>query len=239
MLAADTNILTDSKMLYGYPLSDASLYRVTRSLELLETDMNPSLKALQNAAIDTLAAIVHDSIIAYYKIPAEKAEVSPFIRRFADSTITLIKSAVNVVIKTVFSRLNDQEIKEIVGYQKTLLWTEPETNKKFVKFPLTDDLSTKLLYYVEIAVNEEDMSAHIDTICACYGEIFQLATTYYYHNAMSIVNVNSLTKRIADKGINKTLGLMETLLKKVLPNLSSSAFIDLAVYTRSLIHHAD
>lgn len=220
---------------FGYEIEPALYQNLMTNMAQIEAG-GPS-DALARTAADHLVQLTQIGIQAYYERPASLISMPSLVRKAADTGMSTIVKAVEMVIHKVLSKRSLAELQEMVADMRQLVCSSEETPARhFICFPLPAHLYERSQTLLARVAEDPQVELYRDDIIGSLEELIEEAIAVFYSAPLAKVQVGRITRAAADVGITTVKKGSSMVLSKVFKSMPHSEMLPLAAYFETLLH---
>ena len=220
---------------FGYEI-EASLYQdLIANLARIEAG-GPSDKLARTAA-DHLVQLTQVGVQAYYERPASLISMPSLVRKAADTGMSTIFKAVDMVIHKVLAKRSLDELQVMATDMTRLICVSDESPARyFLCFPLPTHLFERSQELLARVAQDSQVELYRDDIVSSLEELIEEAITVFYTAPLAKVQMGRITRTAADMGMTTVKKGSSMVLNKVFKSMPHSEMLPLAAYFQTLLH---
>lgn len=220
---------------FGFAVEEPLYLRLTSTLERILAGGRADELGRQAAA--NLVELVHVGLQVYYRHPADMIELTPLVRKAADTGIAAILKAVDMVIHKVLAKRSLPELQQMAYDMSQMICDSPdETPRHIICFPLPSDLYVRSQEMIARVQTDTGVDGYRDDIITSLEDLIEEAIQHFYIKPIAKVEVGRITKAAADMGITTVKKGSSIVLHKVFKTMPHAKLIPLADYFQTLLH---
>lgn len=171
--------------------------------------------------VSSLNSVVDAGFYFYYGRPSEQSDaLSPVMRKVADSVVNTVRKSIHMVIQRVFKKMSLSDLKVMSCYMDSMVITNPDDNQSYIAFPLSDGLRQQFIDTMGKIKQEEHIESYSAELAELFGSVVKDSAHYYYRFPTEMVNIGGFAKKAADLGIDTTVKGLQSLIRRVLKDIS-------------------
>lgn len=220
---------------FGYEI-EASLYAdLVANLQRIEAG-GPS-EELAKVAAQHLVQLTHIGVQAYYERPAGMISMPSIVRKAADTGISAVFKAVDMVIHKVLAKRSLEELQTMAADMCRLICVSDEPQPRyFICFPLPAHLFERSQALLARVSQDSHVELYRDDIIQSLEDLIEEGINVFYTAPMTKVRVGRITKAAADLGMATVKKGSSVVLHKVFKTMPHEAMVPLAAYFETLLH---
>ncbi len=221
---------------FGFEIPESIYINAVETInQILAGGPNSDLNA---KVAESLIDITEVGFEAYYQKPSELVNISPVVRKAADAGINAVRKGVHIVIRKVFSRMPNSELKVLAQYMANMInHDNAETNRRFyITFALNDrlfELAQTLLARVR---TDPELENYRDDIVQSLLDLIDAGVDAYYREPVGMISMSKLTRKTADLGISTAQKGTNSVVHRLFKVMPHEELIPLASYFETLLH---
>ena len=220
---------------FGYEIDAAMRDRLAANLEQILAG-GPADRLAKLAAQD-LVALVDIALRAYYEQPADMISLSPLIRKAADTGMSAVSKAVDMVIHRVLAKRSLEDLQQMARDMSSMLCSsQDEPPRHYVCFPLPAHLYERSQLLIARVHTDSDVDGYRADIIGSLEDLIEEAIQVYYVAPISKVEVGRITRVAADMGMTTVKKGSSMVLHKVFKTMPHATLMPLAEYFQTLLH---
>ncbi len=195
--------------------------------------------ASRDELVKALNEVVDSGFEFYYVRPtAERQDLSPMVRRAVDSVMNAVRRAIHLVIQRVFKKMSLEDLCVMANYLDSLA-IEDRQGDTWLAYPLNTGLRDRLVSLVARIGYAEARNLYERDLVVFFADIVSESAHYYYHQPVTMINLSGFAKKATDVAIDTTVKALQSLLERVIKDLSHDAISQLPDMLDYLIVSAD
>lgn len=220
---------------FGYEI-EASLYAdLVANLKRIEAG-GPS-DELGRIAAQHLVQLTHVGVQAYYERPAALIPMPSIVRKAADTGISTIFKAVDMVIHKVLAKRSLAELQAMAADMCRLICVSDEPQPRyFICFPLPPHLYERSQVLLTRVNQDSQVDVYRHDIIQSLEDLIEEAINVFYTTPLTKVQVGRITKAAADMGMATVKKGASMVLHKVFKTMPHEQVLPLAAYFETLLH---
>lgn len=220
---------------FGYEITPDVYQDLISTLQRIQHG-GPTDELGQQAARQ-LVRLTELGLQAYYERPASLIAMPSVVRKAANSGISAIFKAVNMVIHSVLTKRSLEELQSMATEMSHLIGISNTTEPRyFICFPLPIELSKRASQLLARVQQDQNVDEYRHDIIASLEELIEEAIGVFYTNPLSRVQVGKITRAAADMGMSTVKKGSNMVLHKVFKTMPHSQLLPLADYFKTLLH---
>lgn len=220
---------------FGYEIEPALYQELMDNMARIEAG-GPA-DVLARTAAEHLVQLTQIGIQAYYERPASLISMPSLVRKTADTGISTIFKAVEMVIHKVLAKRTVTELQEMVAHMKQLVCISNDTPARhFICFPLPVHLYERSQALLARVAQDTQVELYRHDIIGSLEELIEEAIAVFYSAPLERVQVGRITRAAADVGITTVKKGSSMVLNKVFKSMPHSEMLPLAAYFETLLH---
>lgn len=221
---------------FGFEISEALYNQSHAIIQAIQSQSND--KDLNNKIANVLIEINEAGFDAYYYKPSDMIQISPVVKKAADTGIVAVRRGIHVVIKKLFKNMPTQELEKLASYMSTLLTHEKSGSNQrfFVAFNLSPELYSLAQELLTRVSQDPEIEGYRQNIISALNELIRAGVKAYYETPSSMINIGRIMRKTADVGISTAEKGSKIVVKKLFNVVPYKALIPLSSYFESLLH---
>lgn len=221
---------------FGFEISEA-LYRQSHTT-IRAIQSQSSDKELNSKIANVLIEITEVGFDAYYYKPSDMVQISPVIKKAADTGIVAVRRGVHMVIRKLFKNMPVQELEKLASYMSTLLTHENNGSapRFFVAFNLSPELYNLAQELLKRVSQDPEIEGYRQNIISALNKLIRAGVEAYYETPSNMINIGRIMRKTADVGISTAEKGSKIVVKKLFNVMPYKALIPLSSYFESLLH---
>ena len=235
MAKPTSSTLSDSLHYFGYEIEEQIYRDVISTLERIKAGGRS--EDLGREAANNLVVLTRIGLQAYYERPASLIELSPLVRKAADTGISTIFKAVDMVIHKVMAKRSLEELQTMAHDMCHLICVaEGADPSYYICFPLPAHLFERSQTLLARVQQDSNVDLYRHDIIQSLEELIEEAIGVFYTSPISKVQVGRITKAAADVGMTTVKKGSSMVLNKVFKTMPHAEMLPLAAYFETLLH---
>ena len=190
--------------------------------------------------VASLNVIIDAGFDFYYQKPSsEDDNLSPMMRRAAESVVRTMRKAIHAVVQRVFKKLSHNDLILMAFYLDSMALADTENGQEFIGFPLNESLHNQLRSGMERIRTETDIAAYSNDLINLFSEIVRESVHYYCFLPTSRVNIGGLSKKAADLGMDAVVKAINGLIRRLLKDIAHDDIKELPQNIADVVVHLD
>ena len=221
---------------FGFEISEV-LYKQTRAtiaaIQSQNTNADLNIK-ISNSLMD----ITEVGFDVYYYKPSDMVEVSPVVKKAADTGMIAVKRGVHMVIRKLFNNMAIEEMEKLASYMNTLLTHENSgpAPRHFVAFTLSEELYNLAQELLTRVDQDPEIDGYRHNIILALNQLIRAGIEAYYETPSNMINIGRIKRKSADVGISTVEKGTNIVVKKLFKVMPHDALIPLSSYFESFLH---
>lgn len=219
---------------FGYEI-EASLYQEL-IVSLQKIQAGGAADVLGKEAARHLVELTKIGLNAYYQRPAELIEMPSIIRKAADTGISTVFKAVDMVIHKVLAKRSLEELQSMANDMSQMICVAPGTEPRYyLSFPLPVHLFERSQTLLARVQEDPQVDQYRHDIVESLEDLIEEAISVFYTGPISKVQVGRITKAAADMGMTTVKKGSSMVLHKVFKAMPHAEMLPLAAYFETLL----
>ena len=220
---------------FGYEIGEALYYEAVDTLGRIHAGGRAD--QLGREAAGLLVRLTEVGFEAYYEKPADMITLSPMIRKAADTGMSAIFKAVDMVIHRVLAKRSLAELQQMATDMSQMICASQDEMPRFlIAFPLPNELYERSQTLITRVQQDPEVDAYRDDIIDSLEQLIEEAIQVFYSAPIGKVEVGRITRAAADMGISTVKKGSSMVLNKVFRSMPHDKLIPLADYFQTLLH---
>lgn len=220
---------------FGYEIEEALYLRVVGNLERILAGGHAG--ELGREAARNLVDLTQVGLQAYYQKPADMITLSNVVRKAADTGVSAIFKAVDMVIHRVLAKRSLDELQQMALDMSRMICASQEARPRYlICFPLPVHLFERSQALISRVQTDAEVDGYREDIITSLEELIEEAIQAFYTAPISKVEVGRITKAAADMGMTTVKKGSSVVLNKVFKSMPHDKLIPLAEYFQTLLH---
>lgn len=229
------DVMNEHHHYFGYEI-EASLY-MDLTENLREIEAGGPCEILARRAADHLVQLTHIGVQAYYERPASLISMPSLVRKAADTGMSTIFKAVDMVIHKVLAKRSLEDLQAMAADMSRLICISDDSPARyFICFPLPAHLFERSQVLLARVAEDEQVDSYRHDIIHSLEELIEEAISVFYTAPLAKVQVGRITKAAADVGMSTVKKGSSMVLHKVFKSMPHSEMQPLAAYFETLLH---
>lgn len=227
--------MTEQQQYFGYEI-DADTYQdLIGTLQRIR--QGGSSEELGRQAARQLVRLTELGLLAYYQRPASMIAMPSVVRKAADTGISAIFKAVDMVIHRVLAKRSLAELQSMAADMSQMIGVSDDaTPRYFICFPLPAELSERASTMLNRVQQDNNVDAYRNDIITSLEDLIEEAIGVFYTQPLSRVQVGKITRAAADMGMTTVKKGSSMVLHKVFKTMPHEDLLPLADYFLTLLH---
>lgn len=190
---------------------------------------------------ELMTRIIHnftDEILqAFFLDMVNLLELSPFMARVVNGSVTTIRETIHTVSSRILHRLDNRQLMPLSDYMSSVMLTANDAAgqpQPYVGFPVheaTEQRLTKLI----TAMRQGDPKAQRPELKAMLNEITDLSLEIYLLTPIELLKLNFLLRKLAEGSVAVIRGAIHLVIGRLLPDLDDRQLLEVANYLEGMI----
>ncbi len=227
--------MTEHVGYWGFSIDTATYDFARTTVEQIKSESQP-IEQLCKSSAEVVSRLTRLGLASYYHKPTEIVPLHPMVKKSADSGISAVMAGLDLVIKQFFKKRSMGELKAISNYLENMLHTRHNSTEPVLIFRLTEDLHQRAMRLIEMVRTNDNRDTYIDDVVKALCDLVDESTIHYYHQPTDMVNLKGFGKKTADVGIAQVQKAIQSLIRKLVSELSHTQLNELSHHIESMIH---
>ena len=221
---------------FGFEINEALYKQSCSTIEAIQSQVSGA--DLNIKISNVLMNITEAGFDAYYYKPSDMVQISPVIKKAADTGIVAVKRGIHMVIRKLFKNMPTQELEKLAAYMGTLLTHEENnaTQRYFVAFTLSPELYSLAQELLARVSQDPEIEGYRNNIISALNKLIRAGVDAYYEAPSNMINIGRIMRKTADIGISTAEKGSKIVVKKLFKVMPYDALIPLSSYFESLLH---
>lgn len=221
---------------FGFEISKALYGQACDTIAAIQTQSNT---ADINAKIaKSLIDITEVGFDAYYYKPSDMVQISPVVKKAADTGMIAVKRGVHMVIRKLFKNIPTPELETLAEYMGSLLTHEDTdgSTRYYIAFTLTPELYNLAQELLTRVSQDPNIDGYRQNIISALNKLIRAGVEAYYETPSNMINLGRVTRKTANIGISTAEKGSNVVVKKLFNVMPYDALTPLSSYFESLLH---
>ena len=226
---------SDDLHYFGYEIEESLYLQVVETLVRIQ--QGGQADQLGREAANNLVALTKIGLQAYYERPAELIEMPSIIRKAADTGISTVFKAVDMVIHKVLAKRSLNELQSMASDMSEMVCRSGDDEPRhYICFPLPARLFVRSQTLLARVQEDPQVDLYRGDIIQSLEELIEEAISVFYTGPISKVQVGRITKAAADMGMTTVKKGSSMVLNRVFKDMPHTEMLPLAAYFQTLLH---
>jgi hypothetical protein len=227
--------MSDRITFWGFPIDPGLHESARQTIERIQ-GQRPSRSNISEEAASVVTQLTEAGLQHYYRVPVQQVGMPPQVKRFADSGVRVVMSAINMVIRQFFKNRSSDEMLEMAAYLEPMLWWHPEKSRPYLVFVLDSSLHERAIVLIGQVRTDQNSRNYIDEVVDTLCELVEQGVIHYYQSPSDKVGLQGLTRKTVDLGMRNAQKGIRMLIDKLVRDLPHQHLVELSFHIESMIH---
>lgn len=220
---------------FGYEIAPDVYQDLISTLQRIQ--QGGSTDELGRQAARQLVRLTELGLLAYYERPANLIAMPSVVRKAADTGISAIFKAVDMVIHRVLAKRSLEELQSMAADMSHMIGISDHAEPRyFICFPLPGELSERASLMLARVQQDQNVDEYRNEIISSLEDLIEEAIGVFYTQPLSRVQVGRITRAAADMGMTTVKKGSSMVLHKVFKTMPHTQLVPLADYFQTLLH---
>lgn len=190
---------------------------------------------------DLMSSIINDftdeTLKVFFLDITELLQLSPFMEKVVNGSVSTIKSTIHSVSRTVIHKLDNKQLIPLSDYISSVMLTATDAQgveRPCVGFPISDATRQRMKTLVA-DMKGADPHAHVDELTAMLNEITDLALEAYLVTPVELLKLGFFLRKLAEGSVSIIRGAIHMVIRHLVPDLTPDHLQALTQYLDNLV----
>lgn len=220
---------------FGFEIRE-QLYK-DMSANLARIDAGAPVEQVGPVAAGHLVELTQIGMAAYYDRPASLIELPSMVRKAADTGMSTIFKAVEMVIHKLIAKRSLEELQLLSNDVRQLICISDSAQPRyFICFPLPAHLFERAQTLLARVAEDDRVDLYRSDVIHSLEDLIEEGIGAFYTRPIAKIQVGRITKAAADMGVSTVKKGSSMVLHKVFKTMPHTELLPLASYFETLLH---